>query len=59
MSKYIIYHVNGASFVPLHQVKLMDAEIQQLKMANQNLQTMLDMVLRAKGGGGNVPHDAE
>lgn len=58
MSKYIIYHVNGASFVPLHQVKVMDAEIQQLKMANKNLQSMLDMVLKAKGGNNDVPTDA-
>lgn len=58
MGRYIIYTVNGASFVPLHQVKLMDREIQELKMANKNLQAMLDMVLRAKGGG-NVPTDSK
>lgn len=52
MGRYIIYTVNGAHFVPLHQVKIMDNEIQELKMANQNLRNMLDMVLRAKGGKG-------
>lgn len=50
MGRYIIYTVNGAHFVPLHQVKIMDKEIQELKMANKNLQNMLDMVLKAKGG---------
>ena len=49
MGRYIIYTVNGAHFVPLHQVKIMDKEIQDLKMENQNLKSMLDMVLRAKG----------
>ena len=58
MGKYIIYHVNGATFVPYHQVKMMDREIQELKMANKNLQTMLDIALRAKGGKG-VSEDAE
>ena len=57
MGRYIIYHVNGASFVPLHQVKQLDRENQELKMANKNLQSMLDMVLRAKGGQ-NVHKDA-
>lgn len=52
MGRYIIYTVNGAHFVPLHQVKIMDREIQELKMANKNLQSMLDMVLKAKGGQG-------
>ena len=58
MGRYIIYTVNGASFVPLHQVRIMDKEIQELKMANQNLQNMLDMVLKAKGGSG-VSEDTE
>lgn len=58
MGRYIIYTVNGAHFVPLHQVKIMDKEIQELKMANKNLQNMLDMVLRAKGGQG-VSKDTE
>lgn len=58
MGRYIIYTVNGASFVPLHQVKIMDKEIQELKMANKNLRNMLDMVLKAKGGKG-VSEDAE
>lgn len=52
MGRYIVYTVNGASFVPLHQVKIMDNEIQQLKMANKNLQSMLEMALKAKGGQG-------
>ena len=52
MGKYIIYSVNGAHFVPYCQVKVLDRELQELKMANKNLQTMLDMVLRAKGGNG-------
>lgn len=58
MGKYIIYHVNGASFVPYHQVKILDKELQELKMANRNLQSMLDMVLKAKGGKG-VSKDSE
>jgi hypothetical protein len=58
MGKYIIYHVNGASFVPYHQVKILDKELQELKMANKNLQSMLDMVLKAKGGKG-VSEDSE
>ncbi len=57
MGRYIIYTVNGAHFVPLHQVKIMDREIQELKMANKNLRSMLDMVLKAKGGQG-VSEDA-
>ena len=52
MGKYIIYHVNGASFVPYHQVKMLDKELQELKMVNKNLQSMLDIVLKAKGGKG-------
>lgn len=59
MGRYIIYTVNGTSFVPLHQVKVMDREIQELKMANKNLQTMLDMVLKAKGGGNDVHSNTE
>ena len=52
MGKYIIYYVNGASFVPYQQVKALDRELQELKMANKNLQSLLDMVLMAKGGNG-------
>ena len=58
MGRYIIYTVNGAHFVPLHQVKILDRENQELKMANKNLQNMLDMVLKAKGGKG-VSEDTE
>lgn len=58
MGRYIIYTVNGAHFVPYCQVKVLDAELQELKMANKNLQNMLNMVLRAKGGQ-RVSEDAD
>ena len=58
MGKFIIYHVNGASFVPYHQANMLYKENQELKMANKNLQNMLDMVLKAKGGNG-VSEDTE
>ena len=51
MGNYIIYKVNGGRFVPYQQVMLLDKEVQELKIANQNLRSMLDMVLKAKGGG--------
>lgn len=57
MGRFIIYTVNGASFVPYQQVKAMYQELKELEMANKNLQSLLNMVLKAKGGKG-VSEDA-
>ena len=41
--------VNGAKVVPLSEVEKIVEELDAYKIANKNLQTMLDIALSAKG----------
>lgn len=41
--------VNGAKVVPLSEVEKLVEELNAYKIANKNLQTMLDIALSAKG----------
>lgn len=50
--------VNGAKVVPLSEVEKLVEELNAYKIANKNLQTMLDIALSAKGEK-RVSEDAE
>lgn len=46
---FIVLKFGGAKFVPFQQAQMVYEELQKTKLANKNLQTMLDLVLKAKG----------
>ena len=50
--------VNGAKVVPLSEVEKIVAELEAYKIANKNLQTMLNIALSAEGEK-SVSTDAE
>jgi len=56
--KFSVGIVNGAKVVPLSEVEKLVEELNAYKIANKNLQTMLDIALSAKGEK-SVSKDAE
>lgn len=46
--EYIVYNINGNKFVPLIQAEDMRRERDAALIANKNLNTMLNILLRSK-----------